>query len=294
MSERPPRAPRVPSGRPPVPPPPRKKAVQERRQRIPVQAQSSPAARPPATVLGRKTEPEDLKARRLEKKRASRRLIWRRIIGALCVLVVLLGLAWIALFSSLFALQPERIEIQAPEGLDTASASAAAQAQTQKSILLISGPKLKEQILQDTAIQDAVIMRSWPDGLNIQLTARVPIAAVVAEDGFALVGADGVVVASVAEVPYGLPTIDADVDVSSEVLTDVQTVLAALPEDLRGQVSQVRLAGGLHTVLLSSGGQILWGDADDSELKAQVLGLLAAQRPSAVYDVTDPTRPSIR
>ena len=42
---------------------------------------------------------------------------------------------------------------------------------------------------------------------------------------------------------------------------------------------------------LVDGSQVVWGDEDESALKAQVLELLVEQRPASVYDLRDPRKP---
>ena len=68
-------------------------------------------------------------------------------------------------------------------------------------------------------------------------------------------------------------------------------VWVSLGEIFRSQVSSISADDLVVTLDLVDGSQVIWGDEDESELKAQVLELLVEQRPSAVYDLRDPRRP---
>lgn|GEM_PF-5592308 len=250
---------------------------------------------PAATVLGRKTPSlGSLEQARHEKKKAGRRLIFRRIAIVLGVLAAIAFLAWLALFSSLFALQKDRVEVSGPQGLDLSVAVKASDAELGKSLFLVSEDQIREVILKDTRIQNASVTKVWPDGLKISLSARTAVAAVHRGEIFDLVGVDGVVISSGPDAPAGLVRIEADADLDAEKLAGIQTILGALPQDLRSDVAQVVLLGGVHKLHFGSGMQVIWGKPDQNEFKGEVLTILMKERPSSVYDVSVPEHPSVR
>jgi cell division protein FtsQ len=71
------------------------------------------------------------------------------------------------------------------------------------------------------------------------------------------------------------------------------TVLTGLPEWLRVQVRSIAAKSPSEVVLsLDNKREVRWGDAEDGDRKAAVLGPLLTQ-PGKVYDVSSPTLPTI-
>jgi cell division protein FtsQ len=106
---------------------------------------------------------------------------------------------------------------------------------------------------------------------------------------------EGVVVAHQEQPPPDLPLVQVDVDTAGAgALRAASAVLSALPPDLRGQVQQVGATSPDDVrMTLRGGGEVVWGSAADSELKARVLQALRSQ-PADVYDVSSPLTPVTR
>jgi len=142
-------------------------------------------------------------------------------------------------------------------------------------------------------VRGAEVSRQWPDGLSVVVRTRVAVLAEKDGDGVALVDDQGVAVSHRADVPDGMPLValPAEGDDRVRAAGAAATTWAALPEDLRPEVEEVRADGHMVTLALSGGRTVRWGTDEDGDLKAKVLALLLDQRPASVYDVSDPTRP---
>ena len=142
------------------------------------------------------------------------------------------------------------------------------------------------------AVKTVKVAREWPNTVTVQITERSPLFAIETPGGYWIADDQGVVFKSsadadglmVASVSNGEP----------RLIRDLGTVLSALPAGLRSRVDKV----GADTVdsivlYLPGGNRIVWGSADQSPLKAQVVLPLLKQQ-GTVYDVSAPSNPTIR
>lgn len=109
-------------------------------------------------------------------------------------------------------------------------------------------------------VQSATVERDWPGGVSIEVTRRVPVAALPTGDGASiLIDAEGVAVERAGQVPAGLTTITI---VAVGELGDVQTLALPLlelvqiiPADLEPWIETVGIRsgdGGLEIDLVGS------------------------------------------
>ena len=141
------------------------------------------------------------------------------------------------------------------------------------------------------AVKTVKVAREWPNTVTVQITERSPLFAIetpgvtgsrTTRAWFkSSADADGLMVASVSN---GDP----------RLIRDLGTVLSALPAGLRSRVDKV----GADTVdsivlYLPGGNRIVWGSADQSPLKAQVVVPLLKQQ-GTVHDVSAPSNPTVR
>ncbi|MFH5822585.1 cell division protein FtsQ/DivIB [Georgenia sp. AZ-5] len=249
-----------------------------------------------ATRRGRSSVSTGLTARMAERDAAARRLVLVRVAVAAGVVAVLGFLAWVLLASPWLALEADGIDVRV-EGttVDEAAVRTLVEPAVGTPLLRVSTAGLAEQVSGLAAVKEAQVSRAWPNGLSVDIVARVPVAAAPADGGWALLDGEGVQVMTVPEVPEGLPEVTVPLGASEETgpaLEAVLTVLGALPEDLLGQVAQAGASGPAHvTFTLADGATVRWGSAKDNELKTEVLRVLR-QQPAGVYDVTVPRSPT--
>lgn len=139
------------------------------------------------------------------------------------------------------------------------------------------------------------VSRSWPDAVVIEIEERVAIA--VVELGGRLRGMDeeGVVFGSYKRAPSNLPRVHTKVSTSAAALREGAQVVSAMPESLSLLVDYVEVASiDEISLVLKDGRRAVWGSADDSALKARVLGDLLSTTEAQVYDVSVPSRPATR
>jgi cell division protein FtsQ len=136
-------------------------------------------------------------------------------------------------------------------------------------------------------------VRTWPDTLQIGVVERRPRLAIPAAGGYLLADASGVVFQSVAEAPSGLVMVVAPTT-NRQLLVDVGTIFSSLSVDTAAKV--VRLEAPTQDgvqLVLRDGARVVWGSAEQSALKSQVLdGLLP--KGGRVFDVSAPGFPARR
>jgi len=138
------------------------------------------------------------------------------------------------------------------------------------------------------------VVRRWPRTVQIRVRERTAAAVQPRGSTWSLVDRSGVVFATVARRPKGLPVVSAPVDAGPSALRAALDVLDAVPVRVSDQVRQVRAADSDHvTMRLSRGRTVLWGSTERAARKASVLAVLLTQKAS-VYDVSAPDTPTTR
>ncbi|PWD50026.1 peptidase S9 [Serinibacter arcticus] len=256
-------------------------------------------------AIGGGGEPAAAPVRSLEgayaaRDRARRRVLKVRLgIGA-AVLAAVALLGWAALLSPLLALDTAEVTVTgAGPYVDPAAVVAAAAAQEGTSLLRVDTAALRDQVEQMPGVVEVSIARDLPRGLTVTVTPREPVAVVALDAAqVQLVGSDGVVIAVVAPeaVPAGLPTLAVELGTedAGDALTEVLSVLAVVPPELRAQIAEAGATGPRSVrLVLVDGAEVAWGSARESGLKAAVLSTLL-QVGAAYYDVSEPTTPITR
>lgn len=233
-----------------------------------------------------------LQARLGERAAATRRAILRRAGLVALAVAVMVALGWGAFFSSLLALDPTRISVEAPAGtVDLTAVQELAAAQAGTPLPRLGTGALADSIEQVAGVRTATVTRDWPRGLAITVEPRVAAAAVPTEGGFTLVDGEGVDLGVVGTAPAGIPVLDIPLDENTpRTLGATLAILASLPDELRAEVSGVAARNADQVVLTLNGAIVRWGGDSENELKASVLATLR-QIPAAVYDVSTPRRP---
>ena len=236
-----------------------------------------------------------------EKQRIERR--HRMTTGGRRLLFVLiaLGAAWLALLSPVFSLDPQKVELYGVGVVvDPALVTATIAPYEGRSLAVINVAHLRHQILDLPGVRDAVVERVWPAGLRVEITTRIPVAAIPdPAGGYTLLDDQAVQVAHLAEVPPDVPVVNIPIGAGSErILAAVIAVVNELPGDVRARVSNVAAqTEDSVTFQLRDGPRVEWGSAEQSALKARVLTVML-QSPNVatvgVIDVSAPTLPITR
>jgi cell division protein FtsQ len=241
-------------------------------------------------AASRRTRPASTRGRK--KQRRS----WRRKALAVSAIVLMLALLagglWIVYFSP--ALVTKRVTVVGTRSLTPPQVSFAIQ--------IPLGVPLARQNLEEIAIraktlpviETATAKRDWPNTITVTVVERRPVLAVQQPNGYVVVDKLGV--------PYQRQRTRPGNVVLAEVnpgdgplLTEVATVAAVLPAKLRGKADRITANSRDNIVLiLASGAKVTWGNAADSELKAQVVTALLKRQPKlSSIDVSSPHNPAV-
>ena len=223
----------------------------------------------------------------------------RRIGAVLGVLAALAVLAGVLFLSPVLAVRD--VTVRGAELADPARVESALDVYRGVPLTRISKDEVRDRVGQIPQVRSIEVLLEPPHHLVVALHERVPVAAIEDGDEFVVVDSEGVelmTAGSAAEA--GVPVVTGGRDVlESERFETISDVLAALPESVLAQL-RTASAESLSSVELvfTDGRTVVWGTAEDSELKSQVLRELVEARGSGsgveTYDVSSPTRPVVR
>ncbi|GAA1969628.1 hypothetical protein GCM10009718_01450 [Isoptericola halotolerans] len=238
-------------------------------------------------------------ADRLAERSAMRRhRSWRMVVAAVLALVLLGGAGWVVGWSDLLALESGGVTVSG-EGstVDADAVRETVEAAVGTPLVRVDTGALRDEILAMRGVKDVTVARSWPRGIDVALTARVPVAAVPDGGRYVLLDDEGVRVGSRKKVPSSLPVVSVPLDEESAgSLRAALAVVSALPADLAREVEQVsaQTQDDVET-LLRDGVSVRWGGETNLPLKLEVvLTLREVAQDAGVIDVSSPELPVTR
>ena len=242
-------------------------------------------------------EDQDEQTVRVARRRFARRqwarrwLAWRPILVALLLLGLAGAAGWLVLFSSTLAVASVRVT--GTDVLDTAEVRRTAAVPLGEPLATVDLDAIAARVEGLAPTQSVDVSRAWPDTVRIAVQERVAVAVVEREGIVRGLDDEGVLFRSYPSKPPGLPVVRMAAATRSEALAEAALVIDALPDDLSGKVDylEVRTVDTISLVL-RNGRTILWGSAEDSANKAEVLDVLL-DRKAQVYDVSVPGQPTI-
>ena len=228
--------------------------------------------------------------RRFTKRSRRRRLIWAVVAGSVVALVAVVA---VGAYSPLMALREVRIEGAQRIPVATLQAEFAGIMGTPLS--LIDSADVHEALDGFPLIETYATEAIPPGTLVVRIVERTPIGVVDTGSGLELVDAAGVVIDRPAERPEGQPLIEAEGGVAGAGFRAVAAVVRNLPAEVRAQLTHATAATADDVQLeLAGGASVVWGSAEESAYKADVLdALMLAAPPDTVtlYDVSAPNSP---
>jgi len=244
------------------------------------------ATRPTTRPTARPSLPEQREHERRRRRRTLRAFL-------ALVLVALVGTAvWLVYFSSV--LDTRGVTVSGTRELTPDQVAAAA--------AVPLGHPLSRQDLNAVArrattlpqVAAAKVTREWPHTVRVAVTERQPLLGVAQPGGFLVADGTGVVFAARPTLPPGVVEVAAD-PTDRPLLVELGSVVLALPEDVRKQVTSISAATPDSIQLKTSSGiTIVWGDASQSALKAQVAVALLDSGAKTSIDVSAPHSPAVR
>lgn len=233
--------------------------------------------------------------RRFARRQWARRwLTWRYLVAVVIVLVVVCGSVYAIYFSD--ALSVQGVEVSGTHVLSQDDVLAAADVPTGRPLATVDLVAIDRRVSSLAAVRAVEVSRRWPHDVVIKVIERVPVAIVDRAGDLRAVDSDGVVFDSYRRAPRGLPRIETGLDTDVDALREGATVVAALPDEVRGIVDHVELvtADQINLELRDVGKgarEVRWGSSEQSEQKAEVL-LALLKREARVYDVSVPGQPT--
>lgn len=237
--------------------------------------------------------PRDRARQRFARRQWARRwLALRYVLLALVLVALVVGGTWLVWFSPVLAVKG--VDVAGTRLLSTEQVRRAAAVPEGEPLARVDLARVLARVEALAEVSSADVTRSWPDAVRIDVVERVSVA--VVDLGGRLRGMDdeGVVFQEFGKVPDDLPRVQTTGTASPEALREAAGVVGALPDDLARRVEHVEVGTvDQISLVLRDGRQVVWGSAEQADLKARVLEALLQQR-ARVYDVSVPASPVTR
>jgi cell division protein FtsQ len=228
---------------------------------------------------------------RARKRRLQAAVPWAVGAGVVAVLGVLL---WIVYGTSVLGVR--EVQVVGAGLLTPAQVAGAAAVPMRQPLARVDLDAVRARVQALPPVQKAIVSRSWPGTIKVQVVERTPIAAVpVAGQQWMLIDGSGVPYRVIAKVPDGLPLAELATPGPADVNTrSALTVLAALTADLREELVGITVrAPAQITLQLRNNRTVVWGDDTQSASKAQVATALLKRKGDTI-DVSAPNVVTIR
>lgn len=226
------------------------------------------------------------------RRQAPRRRRVLRVVAAIATLALLGTAVWVVYFSAV--LDTRRVVVSGTVELTSDQVQQAARVPLRLPLARQNLDAVARRTTGLAPVAAARVTRRWPHTVQVSVTERKPLLGVPRAGAFSIVDAEGVAFATVPRLPPGVVRVEADV-ADRPLLVELGVVAVSLPPDLRRQVETIRAASGDGVVVsLRSGTTVIWGDADESALKAEVTATLLDRDPKRSIDVSSPRNPAVR
>lgn len=229
--------------------------------------------------------------RRFARRQWRRRWLAWRYVAAIVLLLGLVGGTGYAVYFSTW-LSVQGVEVSGTRTISEGVVRDAARVPEGEPLATVDLDAIRSRVESLAPVRSADVSRQWPDRVLVRVEERVPVAAVEIAGRIRAMDETGVLFRGYRSPPADLPLVEAGPEADGETLREAATVVAALPEDLVAKVTRLEVdtVDEIRLVLRDER-EVVWGSADESELKAEVLGSLL-QQPGRTYDVSVPSRPT--
>ncbi|KAA0931758.1 cell division protein FtsQ/DivIB [Streptomyces apricus] len=235
-----------------------------------------------------------------------RRLPGPRVLVALavCLALVAAGVVWV-LYGSQWT-RVERVSASGTRVLTPAQVVGAADVATGSPLISVDTDEIEARLLRKLPRIDSVdVVRSWPHGIGLKITERVPVL-IVENTGkggkYVEVDAKGVRYATVSRAPRGVPALELNVAGTAgprrfgteRLVREAVLVARSLPAAVARATQVVKVRSYDSVSLRMAGGRTVdWGSGEKGRAKARTLTALMKAAPRARhFDVSVPTAPA--
>ncbi len=237
------------------------------------------------------TTPGEFKKALQAKRRRQRRIRWI-VLGSGLLVLLLAGIAtWLVWFSSVFAATEVKVN-----GLSLLTE----QQVTDAAAVELGGPlaaqdvdAIRGRVAALAPVAEVRVERHFPHTIEITVTERTLAYVWMDEDVARWVDSNGIVFHEGGETTQEI--VRANIAAPDQrLLKDVATVVSAVAPVLGDRITLLQASAvDRIEIQLSDGDTVVWGSAEQSHVKAQVLSVLLSQDAS-VYDVSAPHAPTTR
>ena len=261
--------------------------------RNPENATDNAAASAPPPSAGPDEETVRIARKDFKRRRnAGLRRRLRLVLLAVLVVALVSGSVWLVFFSSVVTARD--VDVTGTATLADRRIERAAKVPTGTPLARVDLGAIRARVESIAAVKDAEVSRSWPHTVHIAVTERTAIAVINQGNGLQGLDADGVLFGHYSTRPRRMPVVIAPPDTADEALVEGGRVIGSLPERIASRVDTVEISSvDKIQLVLGNGRRVLWGSAEDSGQKAEVLAVLL-RRPGQQIDVSVPGRPTTR
>ncbi|GAB3822185.1 hypothetical protein GCM10028820_32020 [Tessaracoccus terricola] len=230
------------------------------------------------------------KALQERRRRQNRRKLFGIISGA--GVLVFGGFAvWLLFFSAVFAVTDVRVG--GTQLLTTDEVLAAAAVELDRPLVTTDIDAIGSRVAGLIPVERVTVERSFPSTISIEVTERELVYQRLDGSQYQWVDGHGVVFHTAATPQAGALVAETATD-DARLLADVATVATHLPGELLPRVEVISAeAVDQIEIRLTDGDVVVWGSAEQSELKAEVLTALLTVD-AEVYDVSAPGHPTTK
>jgi cell division protein FtsQ len=226
--------------------------------------------------------------RRRARSRRSRR--YRAAFFALAMTGVVAAVVWALLGSRLLVVRS--VTVTGTNLVPVSSVLAVANVQPGTPMVRVNTAEIATRVEAIREVQSVQVVKSWPDHIVIEVRERDSAVAVSAPGGgFDLVDSYGVVVRWVASRPARFPVFQTSQPAASlrgnQSVALAAAVLSELPASMRTSVKFVSVPYDQVTLAMTDGETVVWGGADRSAAKVQVLAILMRTH-ARYYNISAP------
>jgi cell division protein FtsQ len=227
-----------------------------------------------------------------KRRNAGRWRLVRRLVLALLLVGLVAGSVWVVFFSSYVTAR--EVDVVGTRTIPDAKIEGAANVPIGTPLARVDMNAIVKRVQPIDAVRYVKVARGWPHTVRITITERTPIAVIDQGAGLKALDSEGVPFGGYKVRPKHLPLVRTEPGTPGEALAEGAKVVDALPPKIAGRVEAVDVASVDEIKLvLRSGRKVVWGSAEDSGQKAEVLAVLLKQ-PGNQIDVTVPGRPTTR
>ncbi|MFE0452662.1 cell division protein FtsQ/DivIB [Streptomyces sp. NPDC058914] len=230
-----------------------------------------------------------------------------RMIITLTLAVVLLGtgVVWV-LYGSQW-LRVDRVSVSGTRVLTPQQVREAADVPVGAPIVSVDTAAIEARLRAELPRVDTVdVVRSWPHGIDLKVTERIPVLLVQKGRNFVEVDDEGVRFATVSVAPRGVPLLELATSSSTSasaslrrfggerLVREAVKVAGDLPAAVARDTRTVKVRSFDDISLeLSGGREVVWGSAEEGAAKARTITALMKASPDAGhFDVSVPTAPA--